>query len=161
MIDTPRLALVPMTPAFLDASLRRARTELTALLDADVPDAWFDDLRFARLRLAQLRDDPTLQPWLLRAMVAPDERVMVGHIGCHGRPDTGSVELGYTVFQTLFTDGAPDASLPRSPHVLTGGVDEIVAEIVRRREQYGFSYVQIMEQQMEAFAPVVARLAGT
>jgi probable F420-dependent oxidoreductase len=71
------------------------------------------------------------------------------------------LELGYTVFQTVFTDGAPDASLPRSPHVLTGGVDEIVAEIVRRREQYGFSYVQIMEQQMEAFAPVVARLAGT
>ena len=45
--------------------------------------------------------------------------------------------------------------------MLAGSVEQIVAEIVERRERYGFSYVQVMEQQMEAFAPVVARLAGT
>jgi len=71
------------------------------------------------------------------------------------------LELGYTVFQAVVSDGPPDPSLPNSPHVLAGSVDGIVAEIVRRRERYGFSYVQVMEQQMEAFAPVVARLAGT
>ena len=71
------------------------------------------------------------------------------------------LELGYTVFQAAVSDGPPDASLPNSPHVLAGSVDGIVAEIMRRREQHGFSYVQVMEQQMEAFAPVVARLAGT
>lgn len=87
-----------MTPAFLDASLRHDRPTLESLLDATVPDAWLDDLRFATLRLAQLREDPTLEPWLLRAIVVRSDRVMAGHIGCHGRPDAGSVELGYTVF---------------------------------------------------------------
>jgi probable F420-dependent oxidoreductase len=71
------------------------------------------------------------------------------------------LELGYTVFQAVFTAGAPDASRPNSPHVLAGSVDGITEEIVRRRERYGLSYVQVMEQQMDAFAPVVARLAGT
>jgi probable F420-dependent oxidoreductase len=70
------------------------------------------------------------------------------------------LELGYTVFRTEVTNGKPDDRLPRSPHVLAGSVDQIVEEISERRERYGFSYVQIMEQQMEAFAPVVSRLAG-
>jgi probable F420-dependent oxidoreductase len=71
------------------------------------------------------------------------------------------LELGYTVFQAVVSDGLPDPALPDSPHALAGSVDGIVGEIVRRRERYGFSYVQVMEQQMEAFAPVVARLAGS
>ena len=71
------------------------------------------------------------------------------------------LELGYTVFQAVVTNGRPDVSLPTSPHVLAGSVDQIVAEILDRRERYGFSYVQVMEQQMEAFAPVVGQLAGT
>jgi probable F420-dependent oxidoreductase len=70
------------------------------------------------------------------------------------------LELGYTVFQTVVTDGTSAPALPQSPHVLAGSIDQIVEEIAERRERYGFSYVQIMEQQMEAFAPVVARLAG-
>jgi probable F420-dependent oxidoreductase len=70
------------------------------------------------------------------------------------------LELGYTVFRTEVTNGKPDDHLPRSPHVLAGSVDQIVEEIYERRDRYGFSYVQIMEQQMEAFAPVVAQLAG-
>jgi len=87
-----------MRPAFLDASLRQDRATLESLLDASVPDAWLDDLRFATLRLAQLRADPTLEPWLLRAIVVRNERVMAGHVGCHGPPDADGVELGYTVF---------------------------------------------------------------
>jgi probable F420-dependent oxidoreductase len=71
------------------------------------------------------------------------------------------LELGNTVFHAVVTNGRSGVSLPKSPHVLAGSVDQIVAEMVERRERYGFSYVQVMEQQMEAFAPVVARLAGT
>jgi probable F420-dependent oxidoreductase len=71
------------------------------------------------------------------------------------------LEFGYTVFQVVVTDGQSEVSLPRSPHILAGSIDQIAAEIVERRDRYGFSYVQVMEQQMEAFAPVVARLAGT
>ena len=34
-------------------------------------------------------------------------------------------------------------------------------ELARRRETYGISYVTVGDAQMEEFAPVVARLAGT
>ena len=47
------------------------------------------------------------------------------------------------------------------PHALVGDVDEICAEIVRRREEYGISYISVGGSVMEAFAPVVARLAGS
>lgn len=70
------------------------------------------------------------------------------------------LELGYTVFQLVLTDGKAGGAPLHSVHVLAGSIEEIVDEIIARREQYGFSYVQVLEQQMEAFAPVVARLAG-
>lgn len=47
-----------------------------------------------------------------------------------------------------------------SPSVLLGSVDEIVEALQERRERFGFSYVVVLEPVMEAFAPVVARLAG-
>ena len=45
------------------------------------------------------------------------------------------------------------------PIVLVGTVDEICADLVSRRETYGFSYIVVHD--MDMFAPVVARLAGT
>lgn len=47
------------------------------------------------------------------------------------------------------------------PHVLIGTVDEICDRLIERRERFGFSYVTIREADMEAFAPVVVRLAGS
>jgi probable F420-dependent oxidoreductase len=47
------------------------------------------------------------------------------------------------------------------PHVLIGTVDAICDRLVERRERFGFSYVTIREADMETFAPVVARLAGS
>lgn len=45
------------------------------------------------------------------------------------------------------------------PIVLVGTVDQICDDLVRRREEFGFSYIVVHE--MQALAPVVARLAGT
>jgi len=47
------------------------------------------------------------------------------------------------------------------PHGLFGSVDSICDELRRRREIYGISYVTVGDAQMDDFAPVVARLAGT
>jgi probable F420-dependent oxidoreductase len=46
------------------------------------------------------------------------------------------------------------------PHGLFGPVDSICDELERRREQFGISYVTVGDSVAEAFAPVVARLAG-
>ncbi len=50
------------------------------------------------------------------------------------------------------------------PHCLIGSVDYICEELERRRETYGFSYISVSDDGTnricEAFAPVVAKLAG-
>jgi probable F420-dependent oxidoreductase len=47
------------------------------------------------------------------------------------------------------------------PHALFGSVDEVVAELLRRRDAFGISYVTVGDEAMEAFAPVVSKLAGS
>jgi hypothetical protein len=48
-----------------------------------------------------------------------------------------------------------------SPHALIGTIDQIVEDLQERRERYGISYVTVFAEQIDAFSPVVARLAGT
>jgi len=48
-----------------------------------------------------------------------------------------------------------------SPIALVGTVEQIIERLVERRERFGFSYVVVHEAELEAFAPVVAALAGT
>ncbi|MES1177082.1 MAG: GNAT family N-acetyltransferase [Myxococcales bacterium] len=105
-IRTPRLNLVPMTPEFLEASLLGDREQAEQLVAASLPATWPHGTPMLR-RLDQLREDPTLQPWLLRAMVLQSHRTVIGCIGFHDRPGAlylkdlapGGVELGYTVFE--------------------------------------------------------------
>ena len=52
------------------------------------------------------------------------------------------------------------AQVRESPFVLSGSVDAIVDTLEARRARYGISYVTIFEQFVDAFAPVVRRLAG-
>jgi probable F420-dependent oxidoreductase len=48
-----------------------------------------------------------------------------------------------------------------SPYAALGTVGEICETLRERRERYGISYLTVFERDMEAFAPVVQRLAGT
>jgi alkanesulfonate monooxygenase SsuD/methylene tetrahydromethanopterin reductase-like flavin-dependent oxidoreductase (luciferase family) len=54
----------------------------------------------------------------------------------------------------------PEQAL-RSPHALAGSVEEIVDDLVERRERWGISYIGVGVDALRALAPVVARLAGT
>ena len=105
-IRSERLDLVPMSPGFLDASLEGDRALAAERLGVPLPDAWPDDRGILELRLRELREDPSLQPWLLRALVLRAGPHFAGHIGFHTAPAPayleafapGGVELGYTVF---------------------------------------------------------------
>ncbi|HET9731238.1 MAG TPA: TIGR03621 family F420-dependent LLM class oxidoreductase [Acidimicrobiales bacterium] len=46
------------------------------------------------------------------------------------------------------------------PLALVGSVDEICDTLEERRRRWGFNYIVVHEPEMEAFAPVVERLAG-
>jgi probable F420-dependent oxidoreductase len=47
------------------------------------------------------------------------------------------------------------------PSIFIGTPDQIVEDLLRRREQYGFSYFVVSDSNMEAFAPIVNRLTGS
>jgi probable F420-dependent oxidoreductase len=57
--------------------------------------------------------------------------------------------------------GSTPEQVDGSPIVLIGTIEQIVETLVERRERWGFSYIVVHEAEMEAFAPVVAALAGT
>jgi hypothetical protein len=48
-----------------------------------------------------------------------------------------------------------------SPAVMVGSTGEIAESLLARRERWGFSYPIVQQDVLEAFAPVVAQLAGT
>lgn len=47
-----------------------------------------------------------------------------------------------------------------SPHCLIGTPEQICTDLLYRREQFGISYITVLKEHVDAFAPVVARLAG-
>ena len=47
------------------------------------------------------------------------------------------------------------------PLLMVGTEDEIVEQLQKRREEFGFNDIVVQGDAMDAFAPIVARLAGT
>lgn len=56
--------------------------------------------------------------------------------------------------------GIPVNDARESPYLLIGTVEEIADMLCNHRERFGLSYLTIFERDMEAFAPVIVRLAG-
>lgn len=91
--------------------------------------------------------------------------------GAGTRFDDIELEIG-AYFTFVMDDPAPvlgqfaamfemsEEEMRKHPHALFGSVDTICEELQRRRELFGISYITVGKDNMEAFAPVVARLAG-
>jgi probable F420-dependent oxidoreductase len=88
-----------------------------------------------------------------------------------------NIELEIGAYNTIITDqqeataagigemlGMSGDDILSHPHCLIGSIDYICEELERRRETYGISYIAVLDDgqnnMVEAFAPVVARLAG-
>jgi probable F420-dependent oxidoreductase len=56
--------------------------------------------------------------------------------------------------------GIPVEQVLEMPSLFIGPVEQIIEEMLARRERYGFSYYVISDASMETVAPIVARLAG-
>ena len=89
-----------------------------------------------------------------------------------GRLD--DIEMNLRAFMVFVTDdvdqalgtlseftGAPKEIIADSPFALVGPTGKIIDELQERRERWGFSYVIVGQNDVEAFAPVVAALSGT
>jgi probable F420-dependent oxidoreductase len=71
----------------------------------------------------------------------------------------------YRVAETLIQErgwvGITAERVLAMPYVLIGSLDHITEKLQRLRERYHVSYFVVFERYRQAFAPVVARLAGT
>ena len=85
--------------------------------------------------------DPELHVRVHLALVTDDREAMVDQL---------ADGFGLTADQARAT-----------PHALVGDVSEICDQLVERRERWGISYLGLSFDQLEPFAPVIARLAGT
>ena len=72
-----------------------------------------------------------------------------------GRP---RAEVAAEISQVV---GFPPEEVAASPIGLFGTEDEIVESLLERREKWGFSYWVLHEAEIDSFAPIVSRLAGT
>ena len=150
-----------MSIPFMQALQRHDLEVASTYIDAHVP-AWLaDELEnFLRYRLTQLAIDPTIRPWLGRAMVLTDDggtRHVVGSIGFHGPPDKkGRLEVGYSVDPPYRRRGYARESV----HALFDwaqrehGIETFVASISPDNEASlrlaaGFGFHQVGEQMDE------------
>jgi probable F420-dependent oxidoreductase len=123
---------------------------------------------------ANLRGGVAISDDAARSMTgaATDEKVARLRVAAGDRFD--DLELQSFVGFTNFTDDrrslaemmagafgvAPEEAL-ETPVVLAGTLEEMIDDVLARRERWGMSYVVVGVDVMEQFAPAVARLAGT
>ena len=85
-----------------------------------------------------------------------------------------SIEISILKFVTIVTDdrdtvagkvagsmGMDADTLLASPHMMVGSVEQIAEGLIEQRERWQGSYVTVRSDAFEAFAPIVAALAGT
>lgn len=100
---TPRLILEPMTLPLVEAVFRGDRPALEAIAGAKIPAAWPGRVLVERAFSASLeaiRADPETRLWGDRLMITREgaERLVIGSIIFHGKPDaSGVAEVGYGV----------------------------------------------------------------
>jgi probable F420-dependent oxidoreductase len=105
---------------------------------------------------------------------AVDEKVAIVRSAATEADRADEIELNIRAFMVVVTDdvesahdtlsqftGAPTDVIADSPFALVGPVERIVDRLRERRERWGFSYVIVGQDDVDAFAPVVAALAGT
>lgn len=103
---------------------------------------------------------------------ATDEKIAWIRDGAGERFD--GLELETRAYSVTVTDAATETAeqmagafgitaeqVRNHPHVLIGSVDGISETLLERRDRFGFSYVTVGTRNLDEFAPVVERLAGT
>ena len=100
MLETPRLRVVPATPALIGAELE-GQEQLAAALGAELPVDWppehhdAETLRFWREQVCQ----PGAEGWWLYYVLFTEvvRPILVGTVSYKGPPQDGVVEIGYSV----------------------------------------------------------------
>ena len=135
-----RLAARAADVIALNVNLKAGVIDERAFPDG-TPDATDRKLAWIRDAAAERFDALELQVRVHLAMVTDERQIVI---------DEMAPAFGLT----------PDEA-SETPHALIGNVEEICDQLVERRERWGISYVGLAGDQLDSFAPVVAKLAGT
>jgi len=104
----------------LEAWLTDDRAQAEQIGGFHIPDDLILSTRTLQMRLRQIRANPKVQPWLLRAIVVKESGTMCGRIGFHTEPGPeylrdlapDGVELGYSIGEPFRRRGyAKEAAL--------------------------------------------------
>ena len=150
----------PRPPLLVGGNGRRLLT--LAAREADI-------VGFSGITFREGGTAPDLSGWTVTAV---DDRMRLVQEAAGARYDR--LELNALVQRVVVTDHRRQAAeelasrwsplspeeLFQSPYVLIGTVGQLVEDLRMRRERWGFSYYVVFEPYFEAFAPVVAQLAG-
>jgi len=160
LVGTPRPVQRPRPPIIVGGGARRVLT--VAGREADIVGVNFD-----------LRSGG-FGPQIGSTGTAAATVTKLGWISDAAGSRFGELELSVRVFVAVVTDqraevaaglatgfGITADEVLGTPHFLVGTVDQIVDDLVRRREELGLSYVVFSGGALGDMAPVVARLAGT
>jgi probable F420-dependent oxidoreductase len=80
--------------------------------------------------------------------------VFAARVEVTGKPDEAAQAMADQLQTT-------PRAIMNSASFLIGSVEHIIETLQQRREQLGLSYIMVFDRVMDAFAPVVARLAGS
>lgn len=155
----PKAAQQPMPPLMIGGGARRILG--LAGREADIVSLNFNN------RSGMIGPDGVT----LSTAAATDTKLEWIRAGAGARFDALEIEIG--AYFTVVTDtaapvveqfagafGLSPEEMGEHPHALIGSVDGIVDALQERRERFGISYVTVGDAAMDAFAPVVAKLAG-
>jgi [ribosomal protein S5]-alanine N-acetyltransferase len=104
LIRSARLVLPSLSLEQMERLVAGDARSVGRELGAVLSEGWRSAIApLAKIRIPQLRDDPALAPWLLRAILLADRqredaRPAIGFINFHDGPaDRGWVEIGYSI----------------------------------------------------------------
>ena len=96
----------------------------------------------------------------------PCEPRRIHQVARAGYPVDGGPERSLLVFDTYRSiddvqddDWVREDLASRSPYVLLGSDDAMIDALIERRERWGLSYIVCFENDLEAFLPLVRKLA--
>jgi len=135
-----RLAATTGDVVAVNVNLRAGVIDERAFPDG-TPDATDRKIGWLRDAAGDRFQQLELQARVHLAMVTPDRDAVVEEL---------APAFGLTAEEATTT-----------PHALIGSVSQICDQLVERRERWGISYLGMSHDQLDAFAPIVARLAGT
>lgn len=94
----PKIELALLSASVLEALNAGSIDRASAEFGRQLPSSFLDHESLWGYRIAQVREDPGVLRWLVRAVIDAESQDIVGHAGFHGPPDeAGMVEIGYTI----------------------------------------------------------------